>query len=350
VNANGANAGKVTVPDLPGRITADELLATAKTIADLQLPSGMIQWYPGGHADPWNHVETAMALATVGMVDHAERAYQWLVDIQLPNGAWHNYYIGDGIEDAKLDSNCVAYVATGIWHHYLVTEDLDFVQRMWPTLERAIEFVLSMQTASGEVTWAKHLDESPWDYALLTGSSSIGHSLQCAVNVAEITGQTRPEWVEARERLVNVIADKPEAFEPKDRWAMDWYYPVLTGAVTGPAATRRMATSWETFVMDGKGVRCVSDEPWVTAAETCECVMALLAVGDVDNALNLFDWAQKLRAEDGSYFTGMVFPERVHFPENETSSYTAAAVILAADAIYGKNPTSGLFTDHRHSL
>ena len=29
----------------------------------------------------------------------------------------------------------------------------------------------------------------------------------------------------------------------------------------------------------GRGVRCVSDQPWVTAAETCELVMALDAIG-----------------------------------------------------------------------
>ncbi len=334
------------LPVLADRLSADDLRQTAQSIVDLQLPSGMIQWFPGGHADPWNHVETAMALSTVGFVEEAERAYQWLVDIQLPNGAWHNYYTADGIEDAKLDSNCVAYFAAGVWHHYLATGDIDFLHRMWPATDRAVEFVLSMQTASGEVTWAKQLDESPWDYALLTGSSSIGHSLYCAAKVAAALNHDRAHWTEARNRLVDVIANKPEAFEPKDRWAMDWYYPVLTGAVMGDEAKKRMADGWDTFVMEDKGVRCVSDEPWVTAAETCECVMALLAVDDIDSALTLFDWAQKLRADDGSYFTGMVFPDLVHFPEDERSSYTAAAVILAADAIYGKNPTSRLFIDH----
>lgn len=127
---------------------------------------------------------------------------------------------------------------------------------------------------------------------------------------------------------------------------MDWYYPVLTGAITGDDAKKRMATGWETFVMADKGVRCVSDRPWVTAAESCECVMALLAAGERDTALELFSWVQPLRDDDGAYFTGIVFPELVHFPDQERSSYTAAAVILAADAIDGRNPTSGLFTQH----
>ena len=334
------------VPELPSRLTADDIRRTAETIVELQLPSGMIQWFPGGHADPWNHVETAMALATAGFVDQAELAYQWLVDLQLPNGGWHNYYLADGVEDSKLDTNCVAYFATGIWHQYLVTGDQEMLKRFWPAVDRAVEFVLDLQTPRGEVIWAQKADGSPWSYALLTGSSSISHSLRCALDIANALGQERPSWTEGRKRLVDVIANNPNAFEPKDRWAMDWYYPVLTGAVTGDDAKTRMKSGWDTFVMDAKGVRCVSDRPWVTAAESCECVMALLAVDERAAALELFDWVQPLRDEDGAYFTGIVYPERIHFPDRERSSYTAAAVILAADAIYGQNPTSGLFTEH----
>ena len=98
--------------------------------------------------------------------------------------------------------------------------------------------------------------------------------------------------------------------------------------------------------MDDKGVRCVADRPWVTAAETCECVMALVAVDETEKALDLFRWANALRDDDGAYFTGIVFPELINYPGEERSSYTAAAIILAADSLYGKNPTSGLFTDH----
>lgn len=333
----------IKTPEVPGVIDADGVAATAQTIADLQLPSGMIEWFPNGHADPWNHVETAMALATAGHVAEAVRAYQWLIDIQLDNGAWHNYYVANGIEDSKLDTNCVAYFATGVWHHYLVTADQGFLRHCWPTLDRAIDFVLGLQKPRGEVIWAQRANGEPWSYALLTGSSSISHSLLCAQRVADELGFDRSHWVEARDRLVDVIANQPDAFEPKDRWAMDWYYPVLTGAVTGDEAIKRMSESWDTFAMVDDGIRCVFDRPWVTAAETCECALAYLAVGDHDRALELFTWAQKLRHTDGSYFTGIVMPEKVHFPADERSAYTAAAVILAADALEGANPTSDLF-------
>ncbi len=337
---------RMETPFVEGIVTAEDLRATAQTILELQLSNGMIQWYPDGHADPWNHIEAAMALATCGFVEDAERAYQWLADIQRPDGSWHNYYTADGIEDAKLDSNCIAYIATGIWHQWLATGDRRMLEHFWPAVEAATEFVLDLQTKRGEIIWARHSDGMPWNYALLTGSSSISHSLACAALVAETVGQPRPDWVGARARLVDVIANQPNAFEPKARWAMDWYYPVMTGAVTGDDGVKLLAKSWDTFVMAGRGVRCVSDRPWVTAAETCECALAHLAVGETSAARTLFSWIQAHRDRDGSYYTGLVFPELVFFPADERSSYTAAAVILTADALCGKNPTAGLFIDY----
>jgi len=322
--------------------------ATADTIAALQLHSGMICWFPGGHTDPWNHVEAAMALSTTGRFAAAEAAYRWLADIQASDGSWHNYYVADGVEDHKIDTNTVAYIATGVWHHWLASGDRRFVDTYFDTVCRAIDFVLELQTPRGEVIWARRPDTMPWDYALLTGSSSISHSLACAASLSELCGDlARAErWRRARQRLVDVIANQPGAFEPKERWAMDWYYPVLAGAITGDDGLKRMLDQWDKFVMPNQGVCCVSDQPWVTAAETAEATIALLAVGEADQALNLFRWAQSMRDDDGSYFTGLVHPELVNYPEGERSAYSGAAMILAADAIEGANPTSTLFTTH----
>jgi hypothetical protein len=127
---------------------------------------------------------------------------------------------------------------------------------------------------------------------------------------------------------------------------MDWYYPVMAGVLGGSEGLERLDSRRETFVVDGMGVRCVSDRPWVTAAETCECLLAYLSLGERDTALDLFRWAQQLRDDDGPYFTGSVFPDMVHFPGNERSTYTAASIVLAADALAGTTPASQLFVDH----
>ena len=84
------------LPDLDGVLSADEVVQTAEWIASLQLDTGMIPWFPGGHCDPWNHVETTMALDVAGFHGAAERAYEWLVDIQRDDGSWWNYYLPDG--------------------------------------------------------------------------------------------------------------------------------------------------------------------------------------------------------------------------------------------------------------
>ena len=174
----------MSLPDIPNVVSTEELIETAEAIIDWQLPNGMIPWFPGGHSDPWNHIEAAMALAVTGHLDEAENAYLWLKENQLPNGAWHHYYLANEIEDPKHDSNVVAYVATGVWHHWLMTHDRGFLETMWSVVEPAIDFVLSLQTTRGEIIWARHPDGTPWSYALLTGSSSICHSLRCAISTA----------------------------------------------------------------------------------------------------------------------------------------------------------------------
>lgn len=333
------------IVDVGDTVRAPHLQQTVEAIADWQLPSGMIPWFPGGHADPWNHLEAAMALTLGGRHAEAERAFDWLIDQQRPDGAWHQYYLEDRVEQDKLDANVCAYIAAGVWHRWLCTRDRGFAEALWPVVERAIDFVLDLQTPRGEILWARHADGTPWSFALLTGSSSICHSLRCAIALAELLGHERPDWELSAGQLADVIRhDEAEAFAPKHRWAMDWYYPVLTGVVTGEEGVERLARRHEAFVIEGRGVRCVADRPWVTTAETCEYAMASLAVGDRQRALELFAWAQQYRTDDGRYWTGTVFPAGARFPVGERSTYTAAAVVLAADALAGGSPAHALFT------
>ena len=335
------------VPDLPGVLSADEVVQTAERIVALQLDTGMIPWFPGGHCDPWNHVETAMALDVAGYHTAAERAYEWLVDIQLPDGSWWNYYLPDGsVEEAKLDTNVCAYIATGVWHHWLCTWDRGFVDHLWPTVRRSLDWVLSMRRADGTILWARTEDATPWDYALLTGSSSIAHALRCGARLGELCHEPRPDWAEAADVLTHMVTTRPDVFEPKERWAMDWYYPVLTGCLVGDAAQARLTDGWPVFAMEGKGIRCVSDEPWVTASETAEASIAHAVAGDLARATDLLAWTRPHRCDDGSYLTGIVYPTLETFPPHETSAYTDAAVILAADAITGASAASTIFAPH----
>jgi len=331
------------LPEVPGILSAAEVAQTAHSLAALQLDTGMIPWFAGGHCDPWNHVEAAMALSVCGRIVEAEAAYSWLAAAQLGDGSWFNYYLEHTIEHVRLDTNVCAYVAAGVWHHFLLTGDVDFLARMFPMVERAIDFVLRWQMPDGTIHWSLSPEGFPEGYALLTGSSSIYHSLRCAISTAERLGESRVGWELAAGHLGHAVAHHPGAFAPKNEFAMDWYYPILAGALEGEAGIRRIEEHWDTFVMPGLGVRCVSTSDWVTAAETAECVLALDALSMDDAALELFSIAQGHRREDGSYWTGIAYPELVTFPAEEATSYTGAAIILAADALSSTSPAAGLF-------
>jgi hypothetical protein len=284
-----------------------------------------------------------MALTVCGLVDEAMAAYRWLVDRQLPDGSWFNYYRRDAVKDPRLDTNVCAYLAAGAWHHHLITGDVEFLGELWPTIEGGIDWILRLQQPDGSVRWSLDSSGRPEGYALLTGSSSIYHSLRCAVAISECLAKDRPDWELAAGRLGHAVAHHPGAFAPKVEFAMDWYYPMLSGALEGEAGRRRIAEGWSTFVMEGLGVRCVSTGDWVTAAETAECVLTLDALGLDHAARELFAAGQNLRLPDGTYWTGMVYPERETFPKNERTTYTFAAQVLAADALSNTTPAAGLF-------
>jgi hypothetical protein len=326
-----------------------DILQTAHSIAAAQTPSGAIGW-PDGHVDPWDHIECAMALTACGLFAEARLAYQWLRDTQRPDGSWPRSTGGadaataDTVTDSAAESHHAAYVAVGTWHHYLVSGDREHALAMWPAVRRAIEWVLVLQAPRGEVSWERDAAGRPGGFALLSGCASILQGLRCATALAELAADPQPDWELAAGQLGHVLARHQDAFADKRRFSMDWYYPVLGGALRGRAAMARLAQGWGTFVVSGLGVRCVSDEPWVTVAETCELVLALDACGLRDQAADLFCTVRTQRHADGSYWTGWQYANQEHFPDDR-SSWTAAAVILAADALAGFSTGSGIFRD-----
>lgn len=331
-------------------LTREEIRATGTWIVGQQEPNGEIPWWRGGKTDPWDHVHAAMGLTTAGFHQEAMAAFRLLARTQLPSGAWPAARENGSVTDATQESNHAAYLSTGLWHHYCATKNTTLLAEMWPTVERAINFTLQMQDESGAISWAVAPDGTVWRAPLITGSSSIHGSLVCAVRIAEHLGFDRPAWRVARKRLALVLRDYIKRFEAVDlpeapgRYSMDWYYPVLGGAVRGAAARDRLlnAELIDTFVTEGVGCRCVRDAPWYTVAESCELVLALNAAGLTARAEECFSWMQAYRMMDGAYWTGKTWPENVFWPV-EPNTWTAATVLIAEDALAGRSPVSSFF-------
>ncbi|WP_052865635.1 prenyltransferase/squalene oxidase repeat-containing protein [Streptomyces niger] len=334
---------------LPGVLTAEQAARTVAGILAAQRADGAIPWFRGHHLDPWDHTEAAMALDAAGEHERAEAAYLWLAEHQLPDGSWYAAYADGDAErptDRGRETNFVAYLAVGVWHHYLSTGDDTFLDRMWPTVYAAIEFVLALQQPGGEIGWKREDDGTPVADALLTGSSSVHQALRCALAMAEQRGEPQPDWELATGRLGHAIRHHPERFLDKSRYSMDWYYPVLGGALRGQAAKERIEAQWDDFVVPGLGVRCVLPNPWVTGGESAELALALWAMGESDRAVEILRSIRHLRAEDGMYWTGYVFDDDAIWPR-ELTTWTAGSLLLAVAALGGDEATTAVFGAER---
>jgi hypothetical protein len=325
-------------------IPVDVAAVTAR-IAATQKDSGEIPWSEGEKTDPWDHVESAMGLTIGREYARARQAYGWMRRMQLEDGSWYSAYKNGQPRDRTRDSNMASYLAVGLYHYFLITGDIRFVESMWDTVRAAINFALSLQATTGEIYWAVSPEGRIDPKALLTGSSSVYMSLKCAVSLAMMLEKEHAGWSAAMVRLKQAIENKPRLFdETKGRFSMDGFYPVLTGAVTGEKALKRIAACLDKFFVAGQGVKCVCDEPWITIAETAELCIAIAATGDRERAKEIFGLLKEYRYADGSYWCGFTIPERTIWPE-EKISWTNAVVLMAADAIYRLTPAAGLF-DH----
>jgi hypothetical protein len=327
-------------------LSAEERQRTADWIAGRQGADGSLPWFPGRKLDPWDHIQSAMSLALAGRREEAHEAFRFLARTQDELGAWPSAGTAAVVFDSARETNHAAYLASGLWYMHLLRPETEFLREMWPCLERAIEYVVSLQDAeSGVVMWATSGDGVPHDSPLLTGCSSVHGSLVCAERIAVHLGHERPHWGDTRRRLAAAIrADHPLfRVQKTERFSMDWYYPVLGGVIRGDAALVRFQKCREMFIGEGMGCRCVEERPWYTVAETCELVIALEICGLTRQARSLFEWTHSLREEDGGYWTGMTYPDLLKYPP-ERPTWTAATVLLAADVLDGtKTPTSRFF-------
>lgn len=339
------------------RLEVFDLQPAIARILAIQTDDGAIAWFEDGPWDPWNHVESAMALCVAGEVSAAEHAFDFLAKTQREDGAWLGEYgnalpmvdrdhISREPAPAVLDSNFCAYPAVGVAHYLKRTGNLNQVKAWWPMVTQTLNFVISLQHPNGSICWSAEALGTDQEDALLAGNASILKSLECGLYLARELGETRNDWELARTKLSQALRADPSAFDRRgqgERFAMDWYYPVLSHALSPDQARQRVLNRWSLFVSDA-GCRCVSDEPWITTAETAELVLALIAIGERDRAADLYETLIDLRDEAGAFWMGWQYEEQIYWPK-ERPSWTQAAVILAADALMNSTSASRVLVE-----
>ncbi|XBQ15377.1 MAG: hypothetical protein ABL308_10450 [Oceanicaulis sp.] len=341
-----------------------DLAACADRIEALQRRDGTIPWIEAGVWDPWNHGESAMALAVAGRSAAAEAALDALADLQEDDGGWTGelgagvpmdetgeYIAPPDVPVTARDTNFTGYVAVTVLKTALALDAPRLIARHYEMVERALDWVAARQCPAGDIVWRDPDPDQPLEDvdSLRAGNASLYKSFEAGLRMADALGKKKPGWARARAGIARAFAKSPERFDRKgvDRttYAMDWYYPVLTGAISGPAAIARLDADWNRFVVADLGCRCVADEPWVTAAETAELAMACLAAGRREQARTLIsDLAPLARGGEG-YWMGWQFELGMIWPK-ERPGWTAGAVVLAADALFNLSPGADFLIRH----
>ncbi|RYD95255.1 MAG: hypothetical protein EOP61_20130 [Sphingomonadales bacterium] len=327
-------------------------------ILEVQQANGLIPWFEDGPWDSWNHAECVMALAVAGEYRAARAGLDALVSAQGSDGAFLCEYgnalpMADHVSIARVagpkvkDTNFTAYVATAV-EHYRRLKGAKAAGEYWPMVRAAIDHVLDHQHEAGDVSWCAEVHGTSLDDALIAGNASIFGSLDHAILLGGALRDPQPRWQDAHRRLGEVLQQAPKRFDRSGKargaFAMDWYYPALTGVLTGDEAVARLRRDWPRFVEPGLGCRCVVDEPWVTVAETCELVIAALRCGMGKQAEELIDRIEQRRDARGAFWMGWQFVEAIHWPA-ERPSWTQAAYVLAIDAFERLTPASTIFAD-----
>lgn len=323
-------------------------------IKSIQYKSGAIPSNEDGTHDPWDHIESIMGLNIYKDIEASKSAFNWLTHHQNSDGSWYaKYYKTDAIEKNK-PTHFSPYIAVAALHFFRIFKDINFLQSIWSSIELAVNFSVELQQDNGTIPWSINNNSQIENDYLLTGCSSILKSIECSIALSKILNKTEniEKWKKAHLLLSNAIQDPDGKFDlikDRKRFSMDWYYPILSGCLKQDEKSHYINKIFKDFYLDGIGIKCVIEEPWVTVAETSEFILALMCAGYDDEAKRLLFDVLNISDEEGIPFMGWQYEQNIFWPE-EKPSWTAAALMLSADCVFDYSDASDLFKSDQRSV
>ena len=147
--------------------------------------------------------------------------------------------VGGEVEDASGETNMCAYLAVGVWHHWLLRRDEAFVERMWPVVDGGSTSWSALQLPSAASPGRRRGTDGPASTATRCWPARRASTRRCAPawRIAELLDEPQPDWELAGGRLGHALREHRDRFLDKATFSMDWYYPVLGGAVRGRPGT-----------------------------------------------------------------------------------------------------------------
>ena len=323
-------------------------------IKSIQLESGAIPSNKDGSHDPWDHIESIMGLNFANEKESSKLAFEWLIKNQNNDGSWFSKYNDSHPLEKNKSTHFGPYISVAALHFYKIFEDKEFLEYLWPNIKLALKFSLSLQIPNGTIPWS--IDEGgkiEEDY-LLTGSSSILKSIECGIAISKLLNDKEniSNWTQSHKSLSNAIRNpmgKFDLLQDRKRFSMDWYYPILSGCLNDKERDYYIDKVFNDFYVEDIGVKCVIEEPWITVAETCEFIIALMISNRDEDAKKLLLDVLNICDKDNIPYMGWQYKENIFWPK-EKPSWTSAAAILAADTILDFSNASDLFKKDQSNL
>lgn len=85
------------------------------------------------------------ALDEAGLFEATEKFYDWAVRVQDPDGFWHQRYHMDGslAPSWGIQIDETGSVLYGMLKHYQQVKDMNFLKKVWPSVEKAVAFLIN---------------------------------------------------------------------------------------------------------------------------------------------------------------------------------------------------------------
>ena len=325
-----------------------------KYIKSIQLESGAIPSDDGQNHDPWDHMESILGLNFSKELNSSKLAFKWLIDNQNSDGSWFSKYEDEKPIEKNKPTHFGPYISVAALHFYKIFADKKYLKKLWPTIESAVNFSINYQTTNGTIPWSIDSGGLVEEDYLLTGSSSILKSIECAIAIAKILDNKSNinKWTQSYHLLADAIRNPESKFDLlKDRksFSMDWYYPIISGCLSDSEKLFYIDKIFKDFYVKDIGVKCVVHEPWITVAETSEFIISLVIAERRKDAQKLLIDVLNISDETGIPYMGWQYEENIFWPD-EKPSWTSSALIVAADTLFNLSDAADLFTINQSNL
>ena len=317
---------------LPKKMKKVDFKNNISWIKDNQMSNGSIVWDDKGKCDPWDHLECLISLAIYEEHEPFHAGIEWFLQNLNDQFLIPPLFQNQQIVHDHFEFHHAPYLAVALLQYYYSTNNKKFLLDNLEVLRGITNKTLEARDKYGYFYWATD-KRGLSDNSLITATSSIFLSLKCTSSIYKILGIRSL-------KLENEIAEIKKIFDlnsvrfnrdkiDRSRFSMDCYYPYLSGLLKDG----NLVKSLQNFYVDGIGIKCVIEEPWVTFAESSEAIIALVRSDEKKFAEQIFNDIMKFRGDDEIFSTGYQFSENIYWPD-ERSTWTNAAVIIAADALY----------------